>query len=74
MKNFWMTLKRVGRTTTNFFIITFKYAENRIVYDMTKRNEVPSYTQQEVLDAWNQYHALMTSEYKPTGAFGEVIE
>lgn len=41
---------------------------------MTKRNEVPSYTQQEGLDAWNQYHAHMASEYKPTGAFGEVIE
>lgn len=43
---------------------------------MTKRNEVLSnpYTQQEGLDAWNQYHALMMSEYKPTGAFGEVIE
>lgn len=38
--------------------------------------DVPSdpYSQQEGLDAWNQYHALMLSEYTPTGAFGEVIE
>lgn len=38
-------------------------------------NDVPSdpYSQQDGLDAWNQYHALMLSEYKPTGAFGEVI-
>lgn len=205
MKKSWKKLQRVRRTTTNFFIVTFKYTENSIVYDMTNRsilvltvlsclliicgsvsaddlvvnkdikpiqvdtsrielvedlplnkeialhpqklslseirvnidsiisdsslkplvklekqseamgmdaklkawleaprdeetgepiydekipvvgdvmaffglgNEVPSdpYTQQEGLDAWNQYHALMMSEYKPTGAFGEVIE
>ena len=43
---------------------------------MTKRNEVPfdPYTQQEGLDAWNHYHAFMMSEYKPMGAFSEVIE
>lgn len=42
---------------------------------MTKRNEVfsDSYTQQEDLDAWNHYHALIMSEYKPNGAFCEVI-